>query len=310
MEVTSFLETNPSMNVSYHIDAYLDHLREDRALADRTIQSYGQELRLFARVIGQEYKVKKIARGEVIAFLGRPGPRGKMPGPAARNRKLIVLRGFFGYLAGRGHIETAPTAGIQWARVPRAERPYLAAADHRKLLKAVGEVSPAWRRNRDRALIQTLFHTGIRVTELVGITLDQVDLVGAVLTDLHRKGGADQTLPLNRMVVDELQRWLAVRELRSPRGTKLFIGRAGQGLSVRQVERLMKVFGEQAGIPFPVTPHVLRHTHGAELVRAGVNLEVIKRLLNHQSITTTSRYSHVGFDAMREAVERLVEEEG
>jgi len=297
------------MTLNDHIETYLAHLRDDRALAARTIRSYGQELRLFVRTIGQEHQIDRIAREEVLVFLGRDGPRGRPPGPAARNRKLIVLRGFFGYLVERGHIETDPTAGIQWARVPKVERPYLNAADYRKLLEVVDELSPAWRRIRDRALIQTLFHTGIRVAELVGITLDQLDLTGAVLTDLHRKGGAAQTLPLNRVVVAELQRWLSARECRSTKISHLFIGRTGKGLSVRQVERLMKGFGEKAGIPFPVTPHVLRHTHGAELVRVGVNLEVIKRLLNHQSITTTSRYSHVGFDAMREAVERLVRDD-
>jgi len=298
------------MTLNAAILSYLNHLREDRALAARTLTSYRQELRLFADALGPETRVCSLGREQVIAHLERTDSNGRFCSPATRNRKLTVLRGFFSFLTVRAHAKKNPTDGVRRARVPEDERPCLDRQGYWALLRAAERERLPWLRERDRILVKLLFHTGARVTEVVSITVEQLDLEAALLVDLRRKGGANQTIPLNSAAVTELQRWLMIRRQRQPKTDRLLIGRTGQSLGVRQVERRLKALGEQAGIPFPVTPHVLRHTYATELIHKGVNLEVVRRLMNHQSITTTSRYGHVGFEVLREAVERLVEERG
>ncbi len=296
------------MTLNDLIDDYLAHLRDDRALAERTLRSYGQELRLFASVVGEGVAADELSRDHVLAYLNKEGPDGKPLNPSSRNRKLIVVRGFCTFLKERAHARKDASDGISWARVPRQERPSLSLADYRALLDALDAMRlPAWRQVRDRCLVQLLFHTGIRVAELVAIHEDQMDLEHAVITDLPRKGGGAQTIPLNHVAVTELRRWLSTRNKRDAQDEHVFIGRTGSGLGVRQVERVTKALGQQAEIPFPVTPHVIRHTFASELARLGVNMEIIRRLMNHRNIATTSRYTHVGLDALREAVELLGE---
>ncbi len=297
------------MTLKDAIDAYLVHLREDRARAYRTRKTYEQELRLFSGGVGEKTRVKKLQRSHVIAHLERQVPGRALPGPSTRNRKLSVLRGFFEFLEEHARLRVNPTAGIRWARVPVDEQQCLDRVQYRALLQAVNGLGRPWLRARERAMIKLIYHTGVRVAELASLAVEQVDLDAAMLTRVRRKGGEDRNVPLNRTIIAELRRWMTVRASRHPATEQLFIGRAGRGLGVRQVERRVKALGEQADIPFPVTPHTLRHTYATELVHRGVNLEVVRRLMNHKSITTTSRYSHVGFDALREAVEQLSEEE-
>jgi len=292
------------------VDAYLKHLKEDRALTERTILGYGQELRLFVRQVGSEVLPQDINREHVLSYLKGTGKDGKLIAPSSRNRKLIVLHGFCRFLVEQGVLARDPSIGIGWAKVHDTEKPHLDREDYRELLRAIEAEHQHWLRIRDHTIIQMLFHTGLRVSELAGIELGQVDLDNAMLNDFRRKGGSEQTLPLNREVVTELRRWLKVRCQRNAKTDHLFIGRTGKGLGIRRIEQRLNELGEQAGISIPVTPHTLRHLHATELVRASVNMEVVKRLMNHRSITTTSRYSHVGFDVLQEAVERLVEEKG
>lgn len=290
------------------IDSYLQHLRETRQLSVRTLDGYRQELCLFAGSVGGGTRISKLDRDHVLAFLNRRNANGEPLNPSSRNHKLTVLRGLGRYQVDHTRARKDPTQGIPWVRVPRKEKPSLSMAEYRALLGAVGELHPPWLRRRQRCLVQLLFHTGLRVSELVGLAVNQVDLEEAVLRGLRRKGGHQQMLPLNREVLQELILWLPVRGLRKVVTDRLFIGRTGQGLGVRQVQRQLKELGQQASISISVTPHLLRHTYASELANRGVNLKVIQELMGHADIRTTSHYAHVGFEALRAASERLAEE--
>lgn len=298
------------MKIDEAIARYRSYLQDERSLSERTIKGYGYELSMFATMVGEDREVKDIVRDEVVAFLNQPGPDGSPLRPASRNRKLIVLRGFFKYLQREKilRIETPPTLQIEWVKVPQIQAPCLTWHDYQALLASFPEKEGTWMQLRDRCLVTMLFHTGIRVHELVSLEVGQVDVAGGTLMGVKRKGNSIQTLPVNSAVLKELHEWFAVRESRAPKTEHLFIGRGGKGLGVRQVERRLVDLGKRAGIAIPVTPHALRHLHATELIQRGVNLEVVRRLLNHKSIKTTQRYSHVAFDSLREAVQRLVED--
>ena len=171
------------MTLTKHIHNYLAHLRDDRALADRSVQGYGYELLLFARVVGLDAQVKKIQHEQVLSFVNRPAPDGSPIRPTSRNRKLAVARGFFRYLVEQGIIrkQNNPIKEIKWARVPQVETPCLIWEDYKILLAMFeGEEELSWLQKRDRVVIQALFHTGVRVTELASIVIGQIDLDACV----------------------------------------------------------------------------------------------------------------------------------
>ncbi len=291
------------MNIDPYICAYLDHLVE-RSLAIRTIKGYRQELDLFSRFIDGVLLAEGL-HAQVLDYLARPRPDGQPIKPGSRNRKLVVLRGFFAHLVKTGALESSPAHSVSWSRLSRHERPFVTMDDYRAVLAVLAREKPSWRRARDRTIIKTLFHAGLRVSELLELTVDQVDLEAGLLNGFRRKGGSIQTLPVNSTLGIELAAWLQARDSRKPKTDHLIISRTGGPLCVRQVERKMKALGQAAGVTIPMTPHAVRHLHASQLVGKQVNLEVVRCLLNHRSITTTTRYTHVSFDTLREALELL-----
>ena len=298
------------MTLDESISTFLQHIRDERAFSGRTVEGYAQELQLFARVVDGTRQVQSIAREDLIVFLGRPTPRGRPLNPASRNHKLAVLRSYFNYITYAKISTVNPTLDIQWVRVPQSERLCITMDDYQKLLLLLEQRAPSWLSVRDRATIQLFLHTGIRVSELARLSIHQVDLERSVLSGLVRKGGAERTIPLNRVAAAELASWLNQRAARDVRSDKVFIGRTGDALGRRQIERRVKKLSSDAGIGITVTPHVLRHLHASELASRGTNMEVISQSMNHRSIITTSRYCHVGLVEVRAAVDRLAEERG
>jgi len=291
------------MNIEPLIQAYLAQLR-DRGLASRTLQGCRQELHQFSRFVEGEIQPETL-RSQILAFLEKPRADGQPIRPGSKNRKQVILRGFCAFLVEQDHLESNPVLGLSWARLPRPERPFLTLEDYQALLATLGQEKSSWLRTRDRAILKTLFFTGIRVSELVGLTLGQVDLAAGLLGDFRRKGGTIQTLPIASALGVELSAWLKVRKERKPKTDHLFVNRSGGPLGVRQVQRKLQALGRKAGLKIPVAPHGLRHLHASVLVRQGVNLETIRVLLAHRSITTTTRYTHVEFETLRQAVEKL-----
>ena len=298
------------MQINDIIQRYLDYMRNERNMSDRTVRGYGYELRLFATVVGEDMDVEHLDHEQVLAFLNRLGPNGSPLRPQSRNRKLIVLRGFFKYVRREKIIrnEKDPTRNVEWVSTPQIESPCFTSIDYQALLASFPENNSPWLLTRDKSIIHVLFHTGIRVNELVSILTSQVDLNGAVLTGLLRKGNSLRTLPLNKTVVAELRRWMKVREDRRALTDHLFISRYRRGLSTRQVQRRLSDLGKRAGIPIPLKPHSLRHLHATELLKLRANPKAVQKLMNHRSISTTMLYSHVGFDELRETVELLTED--
>jgi len=293
-----------TMTLEEALGSYLDHLERERHLGRRTIYSYGQELGLLLRVLAarQVVEVVQVTRGQLIDFLNRSGPKGPLS-PSTRNKKLIVMRGFFRYLKARGVVDDAPTNGIPWARVPRHEAPTLRPRDVDRLLAQIE--GARWRSVRDRALIFCLFHTGLRLAELLSLRRAQIDLRRRQLLGVRRKGGHEQPLPLTRVASENLEAWLNAREALPVQEGMVFVSRTGDGLNHRTVQTRLRNLGRAAGFPFPVTPHMLRHAFATELLRTGANLEEARRLLGHASIVTTSRYLHPDQASLRRAVNRL-----
>lgn len=295
----------PTMTLRDAIDLYVRHLREELHRTPQTIRTYELELRYLARRLEAEglTDLAQLSRPLLLEHLNAPR-NGREPAPATRNRKLTVLRGFFGYLVAAGEMAADPTAGLRWSRPQRNERPTPTQGDVRRLLAVLGREPESWLRTRDVAIVVVLFHTGLRLAELVSLDLHQVELNAGLLLGVRRKGGHQQPIPLNETAVAVLRGWREVRPEVAGLDA-LFISRFRRRLSARAVQARLQVLCDRAGIAYAISPHRLRHGFATELLRTGANLEEVKRLMGHSDIKTTSRYSHPDAASLRRAVERL-----
>ena len=304
--LSSLFPLSDSMSLTEHIDDYVRFVRDEKRLSATTVARYRQELVLLAAFLEEAglTEAKAVRRETLLAFLNRPTPRGTRLRAGSRNHKLIVLRGFFSHLVLRDALRSSPTDGIPWVRAERTERPSVTRVDVERLLRNLTP-TPRWRYLRNRALIQLLFHCGLRLTELLSLSVPQIDLKRGLLLTVHRKGGHHQPLPLNNEAKADLTAWLGARKDRAALSEAVFLNPSGETLTGRAVQSLLWRLSQKAGFSFIVTPHILRHSFATELLRHDANLEVVRRLMGHSSIVTTSRYLHPDQASLRRAVDRL-----
>lgn len=296
----------PTMTLQDAIDRYVRYLHDELNRTSQTIRTYELELRYLARRLGAEglTDLAQLGRPQLLAHLNAP-TSGREPAPATRNRKLTVLRGFFGYLVEAGEMTGNPTDGLRWSRPPRNEKPAPTQGDVRRLLSVLGKEPETWLRTRDVAIVVVLFHTGLRLAELISLDLHQVELGVGLLLGVRRKGGHQQPIPLNETAVAVLRGWIGARPQAEAETAAVFVSRFRRRLSARAVQARLQVLCDRAGIAYAISPHRLRHGFATELLRTGANMEEVKRLMGHSDIKTTSRYSHPDAASLRRAVERL-----
>lgn len=278
------------------VDAYLRHLETERGLATRTVLGRRQQL------------VHLVRRGvpferEAIAAYVSTTDDGSVASPGNRNLRLVVIRDFVRFLIERRELEGDPTAGIKRLRIRRTFSAALSADDVRYAVSVLRRRATGWIAARDEAIVKLIYYSGLRVSELVALTLSQVDLERALIREAQRKGRRKTDLVLGQRAVGTLREWLSVRP--AVESQAVFVASHGEGLSVRMIEKRLKFLGEEAGLTLPLYPHALRHTHATELLNAGASVELVRQSLDHGSIATTQRYLHVDPRLLRDALSRL-----
>lgn len=290
-------------------DDFLAHLRHDRAYAETTLAGYRADLLAaldhFARA-GLPPDVHAVQRDHVRDFLRLPTRRGDQASPRTRNRRLAVLRAFFAWARAEGLVTEDPTDGLPWSRVRPRDPPSFAEADLRAMVEAARANPHRWHAVRDEALLVLLAATGLRLSEVTGLNVEQVDLVDARLRGVLRKGGARKDLVVNAEVVRVLGRWMELRAARDLDDERaLFLSRQRRRLSRRMVQLLVHRYAHAAGIEATVTPHVFRHTFGYLVQKRGAAMRSAQELLNHARIQTTALYSRATEADLRRAVQAL-----
>ncbi len=219
-------------------------------------------------------------------------------------RKLATLRSFYKFLVRRGHLETSPVVSIrtpkQEKRLPRCLEPEQVSAllncpDTNNMLGS-----------RDRAILETLYSSGLRVSELVGLNLSDVDFLGEGL-HLRGKGKKERLSPIGSSALQSIQRYLTHRDgdLRKEKfdPNALFINKHGQRLSTRSVRRKLDKYLKQAGLDPRISPHTLRHSFATHMLNNGADLRVVQELLGHRSLSTTQIYTHLTTNKMKKVYE-------
>lgn len=224
-------------------------------------------------------------------------------GAASRSiaRALSALRSYCGFLAARGRLAADPTVGL---RAPRGAQRLPQLLDVDQAAQLMNAVPTTVEDIRDLAIWELLYSCGLRVSELVGLDLDALDLVTAEARILG-KGRRERLVPIGRLALAALQRWLAARgELLRDDTRAVFIGRRGARITVRQVQTRLQAWARRQGLSGGVHPHMLRHSFASHLLESSGDLRAVQELLGHASIRTTQVYTHLDFQHLANVYDR------
>lgn len=292
------------MQVTDAVEAYLHHLAVERGSSVNTLRSYAADLRRYVELVGDVdlATVRDVDVREFVVAL-REGDGAQRPPLAASSaaRALAAVRGLHRFAAHDGlvpdDVARAVTPPALPSRLPRT----LTIDEVDQLLSGCGDENVV--ALRDRALLELLYSTGARISEAVGLDIDDLDAEGRIVR-LHGKGGKDRIVPVGRpaLTAVDAYRVRARPELarRGRGGPALFVNARGARLSRQSGWHTLRGAAAKAGLTQDVHPHMLRHCFATHLLAGGADVRVVQELLGHASVTTTQIYTHVTVDTLRE----------
>lgn len=312
--------TTSEKNFAPLVKQFLEYLKLEKHFSDYTVKSYGADLIQFCQFlmgeIGGEHaqaarsggiaelpleqkivKVEPLSIREFLAYLYAQNYT-----KSTTARKLATLRSFYKFLIRRGLVSINPLSTI---RTPKQEKRLPKCLDLeqvQKLLEAPGDADLL--SARDRAMLEVLYSSGIRVSELVDLEMSDLDLVEGVLR-VRGKGRKDRITPIGSQAIKALQRYFDLRQLdhKSQNGQstqRVFLNKHGESLSTRSVRRKLDKYLTMAGLDPGISPHTLRHSFATHLLNNGADLRSVQELLGHQSLSTTQIYTHLSTTRMKE----------
>ena len=275
-----------------------DFTRAHTSLSDRTRSAYESDVRLFATWVARSHVespadvTRTLVRRYIASLSTREFARRSIA------RKAAALRRYYGWALAEGLATTDPTIGLHVSAGPGRLPRVLDRRELDQLLEGPSpEGEPIWRRRRDDAVLEILYGSGIRVSELCNLQVDQIRLADRVLI-VWGKGAKERRVPISEPAVAALRRWLAIRRdvLPPEAGDVLFGNERGRPLTPRDVRRIV-----DRRSPRPTHPHALRHTFATHLLDGGADLRAVQELLGHADVATTQRYTHISNHRLREA---------
>ncbi len=272
------------------LSAFLRYLTLEKDASPHTLRSYRSDLLEFQRFLGAGTLLDGVDQRVVRGYLAHLHARGLDPASVAR--KLAALRSWFRFLVRRGVLRRNAAREVRGPRLPKKLVTFLPIDEAIVLVeaKAVGGEGRA----RDVAILELLYATGVRVSELTGLDLDDVDRAGRTVRVLG-KGRKERIVPFGAKAAEALDAYLGPRaQARGP----VFTNHRGGRLTVRAIYDIVRRSARAAGIVRRVSPHTLRHTFATHLLDAGADLRVIQEFLGHSRLSTTQRYTHVGADQL------------
>lgn len=281
---------------------WLDQLLAQRGLSPRTVEAYGRDVEnffLFAAESGEEADADAAApfpsARDLFLYLAWMRGRGNTGRTVAR--RLSALRAFFAYGVEEGALAANPAALVDNPRLPQHLPEVLSREEMERLLALPDMDTPNGR--RERCMLELLYAAGLRVSELCGLTVADLDLQRG-LVRVFGKGAKERLVPLHdlavRLLGDFVRHW---RPFFRPAGAHLFVNRSGKPLSRQFIWRRVKALALEAGIRRPISPHTFRHSFATHLLEGGADLRAVQTLLGHADISATEIYTHVQAERLR-----------
>lgn len=279
--------------MKYLVDEFLDYLSVEKGLSQNTREAYGTDIGKFINYL-EQYGVKDIdsvKRTHITDYLMSEKEKGLSPNSLSRN--LVSIRMFFRFLVMDNYIEEDITSALDTPRLWKILPEVLSVKEVEQLLKA-----PDTRTRfglRDKAIIELMYAAGLRVSELVGLNVSDVNMEMGFLR-CTGKGSKERIVPIGRPAIFALRNYI-----KKTRGTfmkdllsgNIFLTQQGKSFTRQGIWKLIRDYTQKAGIKKPITPHTLRHSFATHLLSNGADLRVLQELLGHSDITTTQIYTHV-----------------
>lgn len=281
------------------LDHFLDHLWLEDGLAKNTLASYRQDLAGFADWLQKNLgkTMPEAAEEDIQGYIALRFPQSK---PRSISRLIASLRRFYRFALRESHISVDPTIRIETPKLPRSLPKSLSEEDVEHLIEAPDTNTDLGL--RDRAMLETLYATGLRVSELVGMQVTELSLSDGVVR-VTGKGSKTRLVPLGAQAMDWLTRYLAEGRpaiLQQRLNNHLFVTQRGDGMTRQAFWYLIKRYAAHAGITTHLSPHVLRHAFATHLLNHGADLRVVQMLLGHADISTTQIYTHVARERLKQ----------
>jgi integrase/recombinase XerD len=292
------------VDVHGFIDAYLDHLRVERALSANTLEAYARDLGEMARGLPEDVleEPRKLGPSHVLAFVVAASKRGKSARSSAR--QLSALRGFFKFLVRERAIDADPTELVERPRLAKRLPRVLSYDEVDRLLAAPPKGTA--RGVRDSAMIHLMYASGLRVSELCSLKIGDLDRRVGTVSPLG-KGGKRRVVPVGQVALETLDAYLtAVRPLhkRADLDPHLFLSPRGKRFTRQGFWKLLKAYARGVGISGAISPHKLRHSFATHLLRGGADLRAVQAMLGHADLGTTEIYTRVAQDHVKTAYDR------
>ena len=304
------------------IQSFIAVLSTAKGYSENTCRSYRSDLLEFADIIKRvglsDKALQSMSKSDTltpdavtgIAIRGYLGHLHQHCKKSTIARKLSAVRSFYRYLVHHGYIDVNPSDAVQ---TPKQDQPiptYLPIDDMFRLLASVKTDTLLGLRNR--AMFETLYSTGIRVSELAGLDVQDIDFQEHVIR-VKGKGGHERMVPIGKTALSSIEAYrkqieskdrVTQSQAKIVSGDPLFLNKFNTRLSVRSIARILEKITRECGIAIPVSPHAFRHTFATHMLDAGADLRVVQELLGHKSLSTTQKYTHVSIDRLMEAYDK------
>jgi len=292
------------------IDAFAQYLADERRASPRTVETYIRDLRSLRDYIREEGLPADAGKLDIVALRGFLSSLFGSNQASTMKKKVSAVRSFFKFLLKRQIIEQNPASGLRSPKIAKSLPRFLTVDQAFRVMDAPPKEDKRAKsfKARDQALLETLYGTGVRVSELAGMNVNHCDFTESEVRVLG-KGGKERIVPLGKSAVEAIRTYLPERgglleKAKEGDPDALWLSRIGRRLSVRQIQNIVRRHGTLGAGRGDLHPHAMRHTCATHLLDAGADLRSIQELLGHSSLSTTQRYTHVSVDRLMEVYDR------
>ncbi len=290
-----------SVHTDSELDAFIEFMTTEKNSSPKTLENYTLALRLFREWLGEKFsKWRNLTPDHFRAYLFQLQKDG-----LARSTirlRFAAYRSFFKYLVHRRGYPKSPVAEVELPKADKALPVVLTLSQIEELLELpmkseLQGQAPAWMRERDAAILELFYSTGLRLAELASLNVNDIDSVNESVRVIG-KGSKERLVPIGSHAMKAMQKYRSIAEVHEG---PLFVSKLRKRLSNRSLNSVLKKYLAQSSIPFNVTPHKLRHSFATHLLDHGADLRSVQALLGHASLSTTQIYTHVTKERLREA---------
>jgi integrase/recombinase XerD len=283
------------MEIAAAVNAFLTHARVEKGLSKNTVEAYRRDLTKFEEFAKkQKLTLTKVDRGQLVEFLSSLYMQKLESRTVARN--VVTLRNFFRYVQTQDWRKDDPAQDLESPKIRKSLPGYLRFEDVERLMATPDDTTPLGL--RDRTMLEVLYSTGLRVSELVGLKVMDIDRQAGCVKTIG-KGDKERIVPMGKKAMTLVDKYLRdarprlVQKGKQISSQALFINRRGMSLTRVGVWKILSGYGIRAGLRMPLTPHMLRHSFATHLLERGADLRSVQLMLGHSDISTTQIYTHV-----------------